>query len=379
MLSEPFVLALAEAGQVWPDGPTIRHLLGRPWTSEERTGWFRLLRRSYGVEALRAAWSVLGRDALLVDLHKLQPLAADWLRRISEGPTLAPLLAAHLKVAGAPPPDFKVIKDGLTRRGLTPATWKWLCRQHRRTVRTLCALGWSQEAIFWCNVLARAKPTTQLHPGWLEAGRPYLLANHYHSVAAQTPDGADAETLQLERLLRLVPAVPDEKSLREYEGIAAARMAGLYDPQWELRFEPGNTWKSLLERLRRLNDARLKLAEKVELNPEDNLTWEPVLGTLNVGGVQARELTSVEDLMKEGLIQSHCVGNGAYTSGCLDGTHIVMGLEDAATGLRATLQLVNHGHAGSQWVVGQLAGIGNSHVPQFFWKVTRDIQQRLAA
>lgn len=378
MTLEHLVKTLASSGLAWPDGPTVSVLLGRPWTRQERRAWCSLLERTYGRTTLAVGWAIFGQEATLDALAKLQPYAADWRVRITESPSLAPVFGPFVKLGLPPPDNMHGLMVDLKVKGLSTAGWKWLCRQSRSVVRKLTAFGWTAEALFWVNLLAKAQPNG-LSSRWLEAGRPYALGGHYAALQWSHAEAQVDATLQLERFLRQVPAQADEKSLWDYELVSAGLLLSRQSERWTIRFERNTSWAKVLEQLRRQQDERLKLAANTTSSDEEVLTWQPRIGSMTLCGVQVRELTDSLSLVREGLVQDHCVGNGLYAQGCVRGEHIIAALEEPTSGLRATLQLRAPDVPSAPWLVGQLAGLGNGRVPQFFWKATRALQEQLAA
>ncbi len=370
---------LGSLGQVWPDSASLLSVLVRRPSPYERQQWRQLLRAAYGKPALSAGYAIFGRDLGLRELANLQAHQEAYRARVKESASLAPLLAAFVKVGVAPPSDYGVLRTGALARGLTPAAWKWLSRQRPSLVRALFAFGWTPEFIFWTNLLARARAQEPLSSRWLEAGRPYMLGQHWEHLSSLAQDGKvyQDRLLNLERFLRLLPSQTSAELLVEYELLAAALHMGFLSPRAELRVEPKSTWNGLLNRLRKLEAERLALAERVHAaRAGEDVSWRAHFGEFESNGVAIKELTSNADLVREGVSLSHCVGDGQYVQGCLTGQHVIASLQLQATNQRATLQLRHVPRQG--YVIGQLAGPSNSRVPQVFWRAARDLQASLS-
>lgn len=365
-------------GQVWPDAESTRAALERLPTMEERFSWRKLVHKTFDREALRAGFAIFGRDLTLEDLGRLEPFASQYVSRVRENMSIAPMLAPFVKLGGPPPADISGVRRGVLARGLTVQGWKWLCRQRPGVVRKLLAFGWTPESIFWTNVLSKARAAELLSANWLEAGRPYLMGQHYEHREAVGHDSVQ-HALVLERFLRVLPPAPGLEDLPAYVAIVTALHVNSLDSKWQLQVQRNSTWKGLANQARRLEAARMALAAEVRAGKEGaDVTWRPVFGDCETEGVQIRELTSNLELRQEGVVQNHCVGDGPYLEGCLTGQHIIASLALPATRQRATLQL-RRLPAGRGFVIGQLAGAGNSRVPQTFWRAARALQARLSS
>ena len=371
------VRVLGQLGLVWPDRTSVTASLGRNWTSAEHIAWALLVRRTFSQEALKVGYALFGRQLQLDDLGHLAHEPQAWAARASEAAGFAPLLAPFVRVRTTAPADLAGLRHGALRRGLAPSAWKWLRRQRAAAVAKLFAFGWTPECIWWANLLSRALPHRQLDPRWLELGRPYLLQRHYEFAASDNElHAASAQALNLERFLRLLPQQCDAKSLVEYEMLSAGILVGLQDARYGLCANPGRTWSSMLQTLRRHNDTRTAMALR-EAKTQDLLeqghavSWEPVVGSLTHRGVHVRELCSHAELLHEGILMAHCVGNGTYTPGCASGAQSIFSLSEPLTGSRATLQLRRDGH--NTWRITQLGGPGNCAVPSLFWRVAREL------
>lgn len=373
----PFIEKLGHLGQVWPDAASAHAALGHPLEAAQRKLWARLVRQAYSPAALRAGLAIFGRDLTLQELAGLQTQSQPYLARIQESRSLAPLLAPFVKVGVSSPQDYAGLRTAGLARGLAPSSWKWLCRQSPCVVRKLFTFGWTPEAVFWTNVLAKARAHRPLAAAWLEAGRPYMLGQHFEQLDTRAPRAA-AQALVLERFLRLVPEHPTADAMVVYEAIAVALQAGSTSPVGALSVQSNSTWKGLQERIRRKEDERLALAQALKAAQQGADTrWRAVFGSCEMQGVHIRELTSNEELREEGLVLDHCVGNGQYLAGCLTGQHVIASLELPVTRQRATLQLRSKpGTRG--YIIGQLAGPGNSRVPQSFWRAARELQAQLS-
>lgn len=354
--------------QVWPDAPSVRARLGRNWSVSERLAWRELVHKCYGRQALRAGQAIFGRDLRLTELGQLSSFAADYLRRVQESPSLAPALASFVKVGAAAPADYKCIREDALKLGLEPGAWRWLSHQAGSVTRKLLFFGWTQEAIFWTNLLSKALGPRRLCEGWLEAGRVYGLGPLYSAWAMQPQKDA---ALALERLLRLLPLTPSPERLAQLETLGSAMLRGLTPAR-------NSSWEGLLERVRRQEQARLRQAER-ELSTKLEQTvqhrWPACFGRYETQGVIFDELTSNRDLVREGVQMSHCVGEGAYLEGCLSGKHLVARVSSAQA--RATVQLRRT--AGNRWMIAQLAGVRNARVPQHLWQAAQALQAHLAS
>jgi hypothetical protein len=370
---------LGELGLIWPDAASAHVSLGTPLTPHDRHRWQGLLRHAYGSPALLVGHAIFGRDLELSDLPAIQAGLPGWQRRVQECRSLAPLLGTFVRTGLPAPANYQLLRDGALRKGLTPSAWKWLCRQPPATVRKLLALGWNAEAVFWLNLLSKAykdRPT----PLWLlEAGRPYLFGAHYNLLQGWAEHNVAQEHLNLERFFRLVP-MQDYPELRaQFEALSAALMVSMQSPRWAIQVKPGMTWKSLLERVRRMNQLRAQealAAAQLEAKKREDLRWEPYVGSFTHAGVSAKELVSNAELALEGGVMSHCVGDGAYLQDCATGSQALFSLTEPMTGARATLQL-RFNAAIRHWYIAQLAGFGNSAVPRMFWNAARALQARM--
>ncbi len=371
------VTVLGQLGQVWPDAPSVQAALGCPWSAQHRRSWRALLRQAYSRETLTVGYAIFGRNLELADLGRIAPYTREFAARAQEAPALAPLLGAFAKVGVAPPQDYAAIRQGALARGLRPAAWKWLCHQSAASVRKLFAFGWTHEAVFWANLLAASRPHLPLSEAWLEPGRPFQTGLLYEQLTnCASAELQATRTLQLERLIRLVPATPSAQALAELETLTAELHLGHIDPEAGLTVQRNSTWRGLLERHRRKMDGRLALANEVaKAKGAKEQTWDALFGQFQFGGVTVAELTSNFELVREGVLLSHCVGDGQYLSGCLSGAHVIASVV-APSAQRATLQL-RRNPANGQFTIGQLAGQGNSRVPQMFWTAARKLQAQL--
>ncbi len=374
---QSLVESLGELGQVWPDSASVRATLGCGWSPTQRSTWKQLLRQAYSRQALTAGYAIFGRDLQIVELARLSVHAQAYLERVREAPALAPMLNSFVKVGVAPPADYAGLRQGALDRGLLPTAWKWLYRQPVAVVRKLFAFGWTPEAIFWTNLLAKARADQPWSELWLEPGRPYQMGLLYEQVSASAcPQYVADKSLQLERLLRLMPAAPTVQTLQEFETLTAELHLGFRNPQWTLAVQRNSSWKGLLERQRRHHDERLaRAAVFASVKAGGDCHWEAQFGSFESNGVKVTELTSNAELVNEGALLSHCVGDGAYVEGCLSGTHLIASLQ-APSAQRATLQMRRNDATG-RFNIGQLAGQGNSRVPQVFWHAARALQQQL--
>jgi hypothetical protein len=364
---------------VWPDRASATAALGRVPTYEERNLWKKLVKKTYGRSALKAGFLVFGRSLSLDEVAYIAKDPASWIQRSQEGKGLAPLLSPFVRVRQPAPQNFKTLRDGALNRGLTSLGWKWLCRQRPKTVEKLFAFGWTQEAIWWTNLLSKAITDKPMNPLWVENGRAYLQQSLYeilqHTVC---PAERHQLALQIERLFRLVPAVADPKTMAEYEFISYAFLAGVRAPELQLSVAPGRHWTNLLLSVRRQNDKRAAMALELARDAAQtdsgggssvDASWPLRIGSGVLENIEVQELTHSSALEAEGASMTHCVGNGCYLQGCISGSHAVFSLREPISGMRSTLQLMLGDTEGFR--IGQLAGPANVQVPQIFWKVAR--------
>ena len=368
------VSKIGELACVWPDHVSVAATLGRPWQPAEAAAWRRLVEERYSRQALKAGYALFGRSLRLEDLAHIAQEPDRWLSRAQEASGLAPLLGPFVKVRTTAPDNLAALREGALRRGLTPAAWKWLRRQHPSTTAKLFAFGFTVESVWWTNLLSEAQPDVRISSRWLEEGRPYLAQPLYEHVrAAAQLEAAKAERLNLTRFFRLLPVQCDPRALGEYELLATGMLLGLRDSRYRLSVGSGRTWLTLLRQLRRFADerenlARAKAALQDAVAAGQVLSWPPLLGSGQHLGLEFHELCSSTALEQEGVLMAHCVGDGAYTVDCQLGHQAILSLREPVTGTRATLQLRR---LNGRWTLGQLAGTGNTRVPQVFWKVAR--------
>lgn len=375
---EELVRALGELGLVWPDRVSVQVKLGRQPSVIERQTWQALLRQGYGETALKLGWAIFGRNLELRHLAVLAENSGVWVEAVEKSRALAPLLAPFVLIGRPAVSDIGVLRADLLERGLKPSAWKWLCAQHPHVVRKLLAYGWTEECIFWLNLLSRALPSRQLHSMWLESGRPYESAALCGSLkaAADNTEGAQA-CLELERLMRLLPCRPDAQTLAQYTCILNAMLLGRQNAKWRLTVQTNSTWKGLLERIRRFDDERIAQAKAVRAAEKEDVAWSPTFTLFESAGIKVVELLSKTDLISEGAALSHCVGDGGYLADCVKGNHVIASMYEPLSRTRATLQLRRKVEGG--WYIAQLAGIGNTRVPRVFWNSAQALQEKLAA
>lgn len=376
------VRQLGALGLVWPDRVSVASAKGGLLEPEQRAIWQRVVRKAYGVSALKAGFAMFGRGLALADLAHISNEALQWQARVTEGAGLAPLIAPLVKMRQAPPASYQGLRANALALGLTSLGWKWLCRQRPALVAKLFAFGWTAEAIWWVNLLAKARGSDSLSASWLESGRPYLQQGTYEWVACCPPGNArHAADLYVERFFRLVPSEATAQHLAEFELVTSAVLAGLRTRKNRVSVAPGRTWPNVLETVRRVNQAREARAQQLALERAATLAlqeqardtaWKAQIGSGQLQQVMVTELLTERDLVNEGCLMDHCVGNGGYLASCATGQHLVMSLKEPITNARATLQLVKSASK-SPWHIGQLAGPANSTVPQVFWKVARSL------
>lgn len=376
---ESLVKAFAEMGLVWPDPVSAQASLGRRAEPGEFRAWRALLSQAYGRRVLRAGWAIFGRQLTLKHAEVLAKNIGAWEVAIEKSRSLAPLLTTFVRLERPPLSDVGAIRADLLVRGLKPAAWKWLCHQHPLVVRKLLCFGWTPECLFWLNVLSQAQQGRTLHSSWLEEGRPFDSSALYLRAQANIGKGRTAKyTLELERLLKLLPYQATHQALAEYSAIVNAYLLGCRDSRWKLEIQVNSTWKGLLEKIRRFEENRLNAARAARLaeDKQNLLAWPARFETFKAGTVQVVELLSHTDLVSEGVALAHCVGDGAYLGGCLSGEHIIASMQESLSRTRATLQL-RKSSSQDKWVIAQLAGVGNTRVSEVFWRAAHALREAL--
>jgi hypothetical protein len=366
---EDYVTRCGELGYVWPDRTSLTILFGAELPY--RTEWNALLKRVYGSRVLELGYRLCGRSLPLALLPAIAQQEEALTARLTESPGLAPLLVRFLQLEVPVPRDYAVVRVPAIEKGLTPAGWRWLTRQRADVVRKLLSFGWTDEAIGWMNILAKANPHAAFSARWFEAGRPYGTQGFMQQMAAWSPGARKEGLAVLERYFRLLPADATGPRLVEHELILAELFRKLVGQEFTL-IKPQQSWAGLLRKVRDQQAARLELArERAAARATRSLSWSPKLGPRTVCGISVTELCNEAELLAEGITMSHCVGDGGYTDACADGKNVIFSLAHASTGSRATLQLVRSRH--KAWTIGQLAGPANGTVPAVFWNCAKAV------
>jgi len=258
-------------------------------------------------------------------------------------------------------------------------------RQKPAIVTKLFQMGFTPEAVWWCNTLATALDETEktgrhaLNSRWLEAGRLYQGAALYELALVESSKAPVLPT-EIVRLVRLLPQESDMQALTEYEMLCAELTSSHRGGGHWLAVNTKSTWGSLLRKVRERRAARFEAAELVlalraELPKEKNPTWAGLFGHGRHRGIEVRELLSTAQLQAEGVLMEHCVGNDSFVKNCSTGHQAIFSLKEPITDTRATLQLKQDTRG---WVIVQLAGPGNTVVPQIFWRVARALVDKSA-
>lgn len=364
-------------GYAWPE-PNCSALNNNPEYAELNRTWRLLLRKTYGPKALRIGYAIFNRALRLEHLGYIQTHAEALAHRLAEAPHLAALLTPFVRVEAPVPSDYAVIRTPMLSRGLTPAGWRWLCHQSRESVGLLLAFGWTEELVTWLNLLARALPGTRIHPGWLEAGRPYGLGRVLQLMTGWSLGSKVPALAQLERYLRLMPSRPDAELIVQHEMMSAELYVRLRNADFTF-LAPNQGWKGLTEKVRREHEFRRQKA-KAEAETRlsgKSLEWSPVLGEQYVQGIKALELHTEISLVSEGIEMAHCVGDGYYTLQCMAGTSAIFRLSHPELGTTATLQMSRE-DASAPWRIAQLAGPGNARPMRIFWEAAHAIRNLMA-
>lgn len=369
---EEYVLRCGEFGYVWPDRLSLEALLDGPALAH-RKSWRNLLRQVYGVEALTLGYVVFGRQLKLRHLELLSSNLAQTRARVHESASLAPLLAPFILVGRGLAENYGTLRDGLLRRGLTPAGWRWLSHQSAATVRQLFRFGASDEAIFWTNVLCKALPQRTLSSDWIESGRPWQTGRFLPLLSGWQEDSRTKAVQQLERYFRALPGKADPQVRIEHELVLGELYRGFQHGEFDL-IQPKQTWPNLLRKLRELQHRREEAALAAQtVAPTTNVSWEPLLEPQVFNGVTVVELCSQSALLREGLSMAHCVGNGSYAVSCKAGSSAIFCLTHESTGSRATLELTRASRS-TAWRLSQLSGVGNSRPSALFWSVATTVR-----
>lgn len=375
MGTENQISALAELGWVWPDRVGVAHAVGcAHQAGAARRAWRQVVSAVFSNQALKLGWMLCGKQLTVAQLQSLQQDLHQWAARIEEAQGLAPLLAQRLSFELPPPPDLKGLREQMLERGLNPVTWRWLRQQNARVTERLFAFGVSPESVWWANVLCAARRTGEpLALPWLENGRLRYGAALYRFYQANPGHQPWIQT-GVERLVRVLPE-PTAQHLLEWEMLVHHISRKLGTVQGEAWIARNVTWRSIhrqavAEELERRNAALSKLPAPAETDA----TWPALTGEVQLQGVQLKELTCERELVEEGVLMSHCVGNGTYVHDCLKGTQAIFRLQEPVLGSLATLQVRRDDH---RWRIGQLSGPGNTPVPQLFWQAAQALLLRL--
>lgn len=90
-------------------------------------------------------------------------------------------------------------------------------------------------------------------------------------------------------------------------------------------------------------------------------------------GIHITALTSIEQLSKEGRMLAHCVGNGGYDAGCMNGQHHILSVRDAENNPIATLCVDEHLAIQKEQFYGQ----NNNPPPQQAKKAWQELTQQV--
>jgi hypothetical protein len=366
-----YVERCGELDYAWPDRTSLVVLFGA--VPPYRKQWSTLLRQTYGARVLTLGHRLFGRQLPLAALPAIARQQDALAARLAESAALAPLLVPFVQMDAAIPRDFAAIRTPALAKGLAPAGWRWLTHQSPGAVRALLRFGWNDEAVYWMNFLARCRPQAPLAGRWFEPGRLFGTQRFTQQLAGWSGATRKEADAALERYFRMLPAEASLPVLADHERVLGELFVMFQDRDFSL-IKPQQSWQGLLRKVRsREEERRLKALELAAARAKGKeRTWPALFGQREVQGVAVTELTSEAALIEEGVLMAHCVGDGAYTSLCAEGSCVVLRLEHKATSARATLQLSRYGE---QWRIGQLAGPANASVPAVFWTCAKSVRE----
>ena len=114
-----------------------------------------------------------------------------------------------------------------------------------------------------------------------------------------------------------------------------------------------------------------------------DLNWDPLVGSVALGALSARELCSNRELEKQGRVQNNCVGG--YTDVLIGSNkakvELIFALEDD-TAVHSTIRVVasrQHGRKGYDWYIGEHAAHSNNAPSAVARKSAADLLEHLGA
>ncbi len=219
---------------------------------------------------------------------------------------------------------LQALRHALRELGVGAAAWRWLCGHPRsafaglmpgpaRELRTLAAGLRLQEAMGYA--------------------RPLPPALQRELLAAVIEDGDDA---------------PDEVRFRAF--LERRRL-------WRARFD---------EALRRGGRT---------LRSASSGRWQPLLGTVQAGPVEAVEIRDARELAREGAAMRHCAGR--YRASCAANEMRFFSLREAHSGRRLATAAVHRTEQG--WALFDVKGLANADPAPSAVNAAREIAARCAA
>lgn len=372
---EKQISALAELAWVWPDRVGVANALHcAQQAGPARRAWREVVRAVFPRQALSVGLQLCGRQLTVAQLQYLQQDLPRWEERAAEAAGLAPLLSQRLSFGLPPPADLKGLREQMVQRGLSPAAWRWLRQQPARLTERLFAFGATPESVWWANVLCAARRGLAGIPlAWVENGRLRHGAALFRFYQANPEHRAWIQT-GVERLARILPE-PSAQHLLEWETLAHHVTRKLGASQGEAWIARNVSWASLRRQAHEEQQERIRAAQaQAPVLTAANASWPAMAGELELQGVRLKELTCEQELIQEGVLMSHCVGNGTYVHDCVAGAQAIFRLQEPFLGGMATLQVRRDEN---RWRIGQLAGPGNTPVPQLFWKAAQALLAHL--
>lgn len=371
---------IRQTGYLWPGVDAVADLMDLHDKSALRhqiRRYFSELRQRYGRETLKLVFALHGTQATFAHLDEVRAHQDALACRLAETPNLLPLFGRALAFARVPA-DVSGYRQHALRLGLTPAGWRWLTHQSRTTARKLTRPGLTPRVIAWLNLLA--KVGEPLPPRLLDDSGLLCLGDIEDQVIGTLshPLRYAAAERSVVLFLRLTLTTYQQRARagtlqtfwHEYQLLAWELIRALRQNRPLL--QPGSTWASALRRQhlameQRLFEARQQ-AENAELSAaQADLPWTSAVAAYAVHGIEVVPLCCNEELLQEGALLEHCVGDGTYLALCQTGHSRLFSLRGGHTHFRATLQLSRD--SSNTWRVTQLKTFANATPPAIFHKV----------
>lgn len=341
----------------------------------EQKLWYCKLKCALGGDTLSLTRAVFGLQATLEQLQEVHRLAGFLSARRTEHHNLMPLLAPFV-VLGTVPDNFRQVKAYYR---LSAAAWKMLTRASRATVERLAPFLKKVHCQRWVELIAQSNLSNpQAVLNIFNQGRPAGFVHYEHFwVGRAACDFKQSLSRLFHAFCKKLQATQEPHERTRLSVWLEALGSELYVDflTQENPLAKNCTMDSLIRKVQKQweQDTQLIKALEGEISlPLQVLIRDPVY----TSQVTWRPLTQSKDLVVEGKLMRHCVGNAAYIRDCQLGDSFIFRGELTGTpmGTRVTAQFKRYANS---YQCVQIKGRGNSSVAGLWIDQAQELADQL--